>query len=222
MRLAGHEWSALVSEARLGTTRYRVVHPARPILHAALHESRFGGQLSVDKDATAVLATAWWLAARSPRSFVYLPLRSSVDCGGFGERKLDLVLLHHSLGFRVAEWKTVRAKLTRSKTQKVTMPPEPFRPVPEAAHEHRGHREFHDHLRWTIAADTLFVVGSRRAYEYAGEQVRALAEESPAELAEHPDRHHCAEIDLGRTRRSIPDARNPYATLHIECCNEHW
>ncbi|WP_168801596.1 hypothetical protein [Glycomyces buryatensis] len=52
--------------------------------------------------------------------------------------------------------------------------------------------------------------------------MRALAEDYPAHLAEHPDWHCCTKIEMGRRNRSIPDRRNPYATLHTECCNRYW
>lgn len=222
MKLAGREWRTLVSAVRLGSDSYRVIRPARPIAHASLYEGRLGAQLSVDKAATVDLAVAWWLAARSPRSLVYLPLRSSRStCGEeYGGRKLDLVLLHHSLRFPASRWKDVRARLSPSAPHKVELPAEPVRPVGREQHAESAHQGFRDRLRWTIAADTLFVVGSRRAYELQGDAVRALAEDCPAHLAETPDTHCCAEIALGRYGER--DGRDPYAELHVECCNRHW
>lgn len=224
MRLAGKQWRTLVSAVRLGGDGYRVIRPARPIAHAALHEDWWGARLSVDRAATVDLAFAWWLAARSPRSLVYLPLRSSpASCGGeCGGRKLDLVLLHHSLQFPVSRWKQVRARLSRSAVHKVTLGPEAFRAFDEEEHVRWNHRGFQDHLRWSVAADTLFVVGSRRAYELEGDAVRELAEDYRARLAESPDHHYCAEIGLGRRKLSNADTRNPWSTLHVECCNRHW
>ncbi|WP_158844023.1 hypothetical protein [Saccharothrix deserti] len=223
MRLEGREWRTLVSTVRLGGNDYRVIRPARPIAHASLYEGRLGAQLSVDKAATVDLAFAWWLAARSPRSLVHLPLRSSdSSCGEcHGDRKLDLVLLHHSLGFPVSRWRQVRARLSTPVPHKVKLPPRAFPTFDREAHARWTHRDFRDHLRWDIAADTLFLVGSRHAYELEGNQVRALAEECPADLATFPDRHCCAEIGMGRPR-TPPDRRNPYADLHVECCNRHW
>jgi hypothetical protein len=103
----------------------------------------------------------------------------------------------------------------------VTLPPEPFRTISHHDYDRRSHQEFRDHLRWTVAADTLFLIGSRHAYELSGDQIRELAEDSPARLAAHPDRHYCAEIDLGRSKPAAPDRRNPYSLLHIERCNRH-
>lgn len=223
MRLAGREWRTSVSAVRLGPNSYRVIRPARPIAHASLYEDQLGMQLSVDKAATVDLAFAWWLAARSPRAIVYLPLRASrSSCGEeYGGRKLDLVLLHHSLQFPVSRWKSVRARLTPAASHKVTLPPQPFRTFSRDEHRRWYHGDFHDLLRWTVAADTLFLVGSRHAYELQGDTVRELAEDSPARLATKPDRHCCVEITLGRWR-TARDRRNPIADLHVECCARHW
>jgi hypothetical protein len=224
MRLAGREWRTLVSAVRVGVDGYRVIRPARPIPHASLVEGRLGAQLSVDKAATVDLAFAWWLAARSARSLVYLPLRSSPSsCAeGYGDRRLDLVLLHHSLQFPVSRWKQVRARLSPAAPHTVTLPPRPFRSFDREDHLRRHHREFRDHLRWAVAADTLFLVGSRRAYDLQGDDIRGLAEDCPAHLAASPDTHCCAEIELGRFSAPFPDRRNPLAQLHVECCNRHW
>jgi hypothetical protein len=185
----------------------------------SLHEGRLGAHMSVDRRGAADLASAWWLAARSPRSLVYLPLRSSASmCGAeYGGSRLDLVLLHHSLGFRASQWKSVRGRLRSGRMHKVTMPDRPFREVDDDEHWTRWHREFRDHLAWTIAADTLLLTGSRLAFEMEGDQVRALAEDCPAHLADRPDTHCCAEIEIGRFSR--PRTR---WQLHVEACNRHW
>lgn len=224
MRLAGARWRTLVSAVRLGNREYRVVRPARPIAHAALSGSGYGAELSVDRATVADFAAAWWLAARSPRSLVYLPLRASgcsPDTGDqYGDRTLDLVLLHHSLGFPVSRWKQVRARLAAAGPHTVTLPPHPFPEFAPAEHWRRGHRGFHDHLRWAVAADTLFLIGSRHAYELAGAEVRALAEDLPARLAAAPTAHHCVEIGLGRWSHPH-DRRNASLDLHIEYCVRH-
>lgn len=202
MRLAGVRWPASVSTARLDGAGYRVVRPRRPIRAAALEEYRHGAQLAVGKSAAVDLAVAWWLAARSPHSLIHLPLRS----GG----QLDLVLLHHSLGFRVSSWKRLRSRLSPPATTTVTLPPRPFPVLARADHERFFHQDFRDHLRYAFAADTLFLVGSRRAYELAAEVVRALAEEGPAHLV--AGTHFCAEIGLGPWKPH--HRRNPAAMLH--------
>lgn len=224
MKLDRQVWRTLVSSVRLGKDTYRVIRPARPMAHAPLYESRHGAQLTVDKTAAKELAIAWWLAARSPRSLVYLPLRSSeASCGeGYGGPKLDLVLLHHSLQFPVSQWKSVRARLKNSAPQTIKPPTNTFPTFEPQAHREWSHQGYRDHLRWDITADTLFLVGSRHAYELEGGQLRELAEDCPAHLAESPGAHCCAEVNIGRMKLSYPDGRSPWADLHVECCDSHW
>ncbi|SDZ09513.1 hypothetical protein SAMN05421504_109166 [Amycolatopsis xylanica] len=219
MRLAGKTWRTVVSTVRLGRDEYRVIRPARPIPHAPLYEGRLGAQLTIDKAASAELAIAWWLAARSPHTLIYLPLRESPSCCGeeYGGRKLDLVLLHHSLGFPVSRWKRVRARLGAGSPQTVRMPEQALPQFDRETHSRRYHRDFRDHLRWDITADTLFLTGSRHAFELEAEQVRTLAEECPAHLAASPGTHCCAEIGMGAYLRRGRD----YAELHVEHCQAH-
>jgi hypothetical protein len=163
-----------------------------------------------------VFAQAWGLASRSPRTIVYLPLRRAELSGCHaGERLLDLVLLHHRLGFPPSRWKQVRARLGTGRPHTVVLPDNAWPSRPVADHRRTSHRDFRDHLRWDISADTLVLTGSREAFELNAGQVRALAEECPAHRARTPGTHCCAEIGMGRLRH-YPDRRRPYAELHAE------
>jgi hypothetical protein len=215
-----------VNEVRLGPNTYRVFHPARPIAHGALYETRLGAEMSVDKAATIDLALAWWLAARSPHSLVYLPLRSSacdIDAHYRG-RRLDLVLLHHSLAFPASRWKDVRSRLTPTGLQKVTLPENPFRHLEYEEHMRVLWRGYRDRLDHAVAADTLFVIGSRPAYEQQAETVLELVDDAPAELAAKPDAHTCGEIGLGdwHGRGAAYRRRDAPWNMHVVCCNDHW
>jgi hypothetical protein len=215
-----------VNEVRLGRDTYRVIHPARPIAHGAMYEGGWGVEMYVNRAATVDFALAWWLAARSPHSLVYLPLRLSacdVECRYLG-RRLDLVLLHHRLGFPASRWKDVRARLTPTGLQNAVLPENPFRTVERAEHERSWRRDFKDHLQHTYAADTLFVTGSRLAYELQSAAVGELVDKAPAELATTPDVHTCAEIGLGdwRGHGAVEKRRNNPMRLHVVACNDHW
>ncbi|MFC0548612.1 hypothetical protein [Kutzneria chonburiensis] len=215
-----------VNEVRRGRDTYRVIHPARPIAHGAMYEAGWGVEMYVNKAATVDFALAWWLAARSPHSLVYLPLRSSAcdpEVRYLG-RRLDLVFLHHTLKFPTAQWKDVRARLTPTGLQKVELPATPFRTVERAEHERSWRRGFKDHLRYDFAADTLFVVGSRQGYELGSKTFVDLVEQGPAELATAPDAHVCGELDLGVCSGSGPiwKRRDAPLRLHVVACNDHW
>ncbi|TKK78979.1 hypothetical protein FDA94_36285 [Herbidospora galbida] len=218
MRLSQQTWPTLVSEVRLGRETYRVVRPARASRHGMLWERTWGLELSVDRATALTVAMAWGLAARSPNSLVYLPLRQARPAGSANrERLLDLVLLHHRLGFPASRWKQVRARLGAGRPHRVSLPPTAWRPSVD--HRRSRHREFRDHLRWDVAADTLFLTGSRPAFEEQLGEVRDLVEEGPAHRAQNPGAHCCAEIGIGS--RPHTDRRHAWAELHVEWCTPH-
>lgn len=57
--------------------QYRVIRPCRVPGFAGLHEGRLGAQFCLDQQMATIFAMAWGLAARSPHSIVYLPLRAA-------------------------------------------------------------------------------------------------------------------------------------------------
>ncbi|MBB2948338.1 hypothetical protein FB565_008121 [Actinoplanes lutulentus] len=215
-RLDRLTWQVMVSEVRLGHRQYRVVRPAKPPEFAGLHEGRLGAQFNLDKDTARTFAQAWALAARSPYTIVYLPLRRAKLPPGTGSgQPLDLVMLHHRLAFPPSRWKQVRARLGTGRPHSVSLPSDAWPSKPIADHRRAWHRDFSDHLRWEIAAGTLILTGSREAFDLESDQIRALAEEGPAHRAGTPDAHCCAEIGMGRIRFHS-DRRRPYGELHAE------
>ncbi|MER5935319.1 hypothetical protein ABT123_34745, partial [Streptomyces sp. NPDC002054] len=98
-----------IHQARLGSTEFKVIRPARPLVHAVLidHDRHLDAYL--DQDAAQRIGALWKLAASSPRSLVHLPMRGnrppSRELPEDGTRQLDLVLLHHSLQFAPSRWK---------------------------------------------------------------------------------------------------------------------
>lgn len=224
MKLAGARWRTLHTDARVDGRTVRVVQPARVPKHAALYEGYLGAQMLIDKPAAMDLAAAWWLAARSPRTAVWLPLRRSpTTCGDiWWERRLDLVLMHHSLALPVSKWKQARTQTRNPRPHTVTLPGRPFPEFSVDAVYAMHHEGYRDHLRYAFAADTLFVIGSRHAFELQARAIRNLVEDCPAHMAKKPDAHCCAEIELGDTSRwSKKSSRNPWSMLHIEYCDTH-
>lgn len=215
-RLGGRRWPVTISTVQLGHHRYRVLRPAGPPRFAGLYEGRLGAQFCLDKETAATFALAWGLAARSPRTIIYLPLRrAELPTDHAWGRPLDMVLLHHRLAFPPSRWKQVRSRLGAGRPHTVVLPGRAWPARPAGDHLKTWHREFRDHLRWDVAADTLVLTGSREAFERQADEVRALAEECPAHRAHDPETHCCAEISMGRIRRH-PDDRRPYAELHAE------
>lgn len=84
----------VVQRVRLAGTEYRVIRPARPLKNGALYKSGHY-HMYVDRTDGRRIGTLWLLAARSPRSLVYLPMRTTPVAPGVGwedEQSLDLVL----------------------------------------------------------------------------------------------------------------------------------
>lgn len=223
MRLEGYGWRTAISTVRLGGQEVRVVRAAKAPRHAWLGEAYTGWELLADRSAAADLAAAWWLAARSPRMVVWLPLRQSpTACGEqTAHRRLDLVLMHHSLGLAPSQWPGIRARLGPGRPHKVTLPANAFREFSREEHQSVLHQEDRDHLAWREHADTLFLTGSRLGFERQANDVKRLAEDTAAELARHPDWLCCAEIEAGGFDR-WRSRRNGYSILHVHACGEHW
>lgn len=211
MKLEGERWRTLVSTVRLGRDEYRVVRPAKPITHAPMYETWCSMDIVVDKVAARTLAMAWEFAMRSQRTLVYLPLRRNTsECAG-DERLLDLVLLHHSLGFPPSRWKEVRARLGRGKPHAVVSRGLPrVDDVRDEQYEayYQGYR---DDLHPEIAADTLFLTGSWKAFAAEGDKWRELVEDGPRVMHEDPDAHCCAEITVEKI----------WDWMHVVYCDEH-
>jgi len=212
MKLEGERWRTLVSTVRLGRDEYRVVRPARPIIHAPMCDTALGVQMLVDKAAALMLAMAWEFAMRSPRTLVYLPLREAAcECRMSDEPLLDLVLLHHSLRFPVSRWKEVRARLGNGRPHTVRSRGFPALEELLTADHQPMSRSFLDVLRHDVAAETVFLTGSWKAFAVEGEQLRALVEDGPRRMHEKPGEHCCAEIAVDRE----------WDWLHVVSCDEH-
>jgi hypothetical protein len=223
MQLSQVEWRALVDTVRLGPNQFRVIRPAHPCPNGLLYDtgsSWLDLNMEVDAEAAVDLAMAWGLTTRSPHSLVYLPLRPRrvpTDPHPHGTeaplRPLDLVLLHHSLGFPPARWKQVRARLGLGTPMTVTLPPSTFDERPLHEHHRTWHRTYRDHLRCHLAADTLFVAGSHQAFALQAHEIRGLVEDAPAHVASHVRSHYCATIDMGSRVRTHGA---PPREIHIE------
>ncbi|WP_432968345.1 hypothetical protein [Dactylosporangium sp. CA-233914] len=178
----------IVSTVRLGGAGHRVLRPAGRPGRAALFDTGRDAESFVDRPAAAVLAAAWALAGRSPRSMVYVPLRAwdrppaPEWCAAAED--LDLVLLPSALQFPPSRWKELRARLGRGVPHTVTLP---GTGLPDAEAVDRSQPWRHAGLRFTVAARTLFVTG--RPYE-----LQRAGHELPGLIHGRTDEHTCAEV----------------------------
>ena len=181
----------IVQHVRLGIERYRVIRPATPLSNAALHDH--GGDtysMYVDRMDGRRVGTLWLLAARSPRSLVYLPMRATpVPPGirGLPERPLDLVLAHHSLQFPPSRWKQVRKRMTAGNAprelQAAGVPDGDLPTDEEVDYTTLNYRENRDVLRQRVCAETLFLTGSAAAFREPSRHFLTVAKEGPPAAA---------------------------------------
>ena len=220
-------WRTLVSQVRLGATKYRVIRPADPLTHILLYEGWQGAECEVDQSASMQVALAWAVAAHSPHSLVYLPAKRHLDPQWRQElhdvvqdhplsgNPLDLLLGHHSMALPAARWRSIRQRLGAGVPHTITLPPHAFDPVDIAEHQATDHLEFRDFIRWDIAADTLILTGSTRAYRRDATQLREVTVKGPGYQPRSDRDHCCAEIHIGRVRHGNTDKRRSGAQLHV-------
>jgi hypothetical protein len=168
-----------IHRVRLGGSGVRVVRPAPVAARLALRDDHHWLSMYADRDGAAQLAAMWALAARS---LVHLPIRANPAPDGVvsdGEPvSLDLVLVHHSLQFRTASWRQVRARLGSGEPHTAATPDHDFPDEAAIDHQRREYRTYRDHLGFDIAAHALFVVGSSTAFREHGTALRSLVDEA--------------------------------------------
>ncbi|MER7705574.1 hypothetical protein ABTX81_22115 [Kitasatospora sp. NPDC097605] len=187
-----------------------------------LYDTDWSLDMYVDRQAAESLAVAWGLAARSRRSLVYVPLKAGRREGpkGLGEWRwspvvLDLVLVHHSLGFPPSRWKAVRGRLGAGRPHTVEIPESDFPRDDEFDHAPRHFEGWRDELRFGLAADTLFLTGSARAFRTTGALLHSLVSDGPAQALRHPGSHECVTLEDEGHRTGWPRRVGP-GVLHIQ------
>ncbi|MGR7003245.1 hypothetical protein ACU686_43520 [Yinghuangia aomiensis] len=204
----------VVQRVRLGSDEYRVIRPARA-RNVALYAAERSYRLYVDRADGRQLGTLLMLAARSPRSLVYLPLRSNPDVPDVDppdEQPLDLVLVPRARQFRPARWKRLRTRITAANA------PRELRtasvPENDLAKDIAGDRlPSGDRytLRQRLCAETLFLTGASGAFREAARHVFALAADGPPLAAGYYGHdyyawgcnyHHCSNL---YARDELPD-----------------
>ncbi|MEU9041828.1 MULTISPECIES: hypothetical protein [unclassified Kitasatospora] len=211
-----------IHRVRLGRDEYRVITPERQATGAFLYADPYAWstELHLDRQGAEDLATLWALAARSRRSLIHLPLRANTGPADLwpvpSEDRLDLLLVHHSLGFPPSRWKEVRARLGAGVPHTVDLPAGDFPPEEAIDYDRHHFAGWRDELRFAGAAHTLVVTGSPTAFRWTGSRLHALGREAPGR---RPDGHHCLTLThggwgSGRAARGVP------GSLHISYAHD--
>ncbi|MFG2623967.1 hypothetical protein [Streptomyces sp. NPDC048473] len=208
----------LIHRPRLGPDEFRVIRPSRPLPRAVLIDfDRYLG-FYLDQHAARTIGGLWALAARSPRSLIHVPIRTSpspnLEMPIHEGTRLDLVLLHHSLQFAPSRWKRIRGHLGPGRPQTTDLPGPGHSDVPASDHEARHYKENRDLFRQHLHADTLFMTGSAKVFEETAHRFLDIANQGPGYAPINRDHQHfCTEFHwnegvLGKARE-----------IHIEYCD---
>ncbi|WP_431945037.1 hypothetical protein [Actinacidiphila sp. bgisy167] len=171
---------------RTGPVEHRVVQPWHPPRHTALTDPAAYGFLVGDHAGLSTLAGMFSFAACSRRTIVHVPLRGGVPlreegyleaCGG----RVDLVLIHHSLGLRASAWPGLRRRLTGGVPLTVRTDEARTARDADAWWKRYGRAESRDRLRPVGHARTLILVGSRGTFSFAATQLAWAAGQGPCQ-----------------------------------------
>ncbi|WP_329518764.1 hypothetical protein [Spirillospora sp. NBC_01491] len=160
----------VVQRVRLGGREYRVISPARPLKNASLRQMDRYFSFTVDRPEGRLMGALWLLAARSRRSVVYLPTRTAPCPPGLEDDgvAVDLVMSHHSLQLRPAQWKRIRQRISRGNPPRdlrtARLPASDVLVEEDIDFDALDHAENRDLLRQHVYGETLFMTGSTSAF----------------------------------------------------------
>ncbi|HUR03177.1 MAG TPA: hypothetical protein VM347_11595 [Nonomuraea sp.] len=186
-----------VHHVRLGAAEFRVIRPAKPLANGALYDTGSQYHMYADRADGRRIGALWLLAARSPRSLVYLPMRATPAAPGVNadwdkeercpDRPLDLVLVHHSLQFPPSRWKQVRKRITAGSPPceigTASVPDSDLPADEEIDYRALNYQENKDTLHQRVHAETLFLTGSTAAFRQPARHFFAVAKEGPPAAA---------------------------------------
>ncbi|MFJ9817441.1 hypothetical protein ACIRU3_19660 [Streptomyces sp. NPDC101151] len=217
----------VVQKVRLARTEYRVIRPARPLKNGALYKARSSYDMYVDRTDGRRIGTLWLLAARSPRSLVYLPMRTTPTAPGIGwegEQPLDLVLAPRTVQLRPSRWKRIREHLNVANApREIRTASVPERDLPdlEADGMIPGNPKEASEilLRQDVYAETLLLTGGAVAFREGAKEIFAVAKDGPPHAA---TRHHIPGACNYHVCRCMYDwdelSTYNWEQLHVEFC----
>lgn len=199
-----------VQHGRLGGTAFRVIRPAKPLKHGALYKFEHRYEMYADRADGRRIGTLMLLAARSPRSLIYLPMRTTPTVPGSGvgwddEKRLDLVLAHRAVQFRPSRWKQLRGRINAGNAPRELRTANiPARDLP-AGHglktSVRSDPKHSNLLHQAVYAETLFLTGGTTAFREAAQKIFAVTKDGPP--------HHAA------TKLYVPGACNYHVCRNL-------
>ncbi|WP_433515070.1 hypothetical protein ACQP2T_05370 [Nonomuraea sp. CA-143628] len=215
-----------VQRGRLADTEFRVIRPARPLKNGALYENRHWYEMYVDRTDGRRIGTLMLLAARSPRSLIYLPMRTTPTAPGVGwddEKRLDLVLAHRAVQFRPSRWKRLRKLINAGNARReLRTASVPARDLPAGHGLETSVRSDPKHsnlLHQAVYAETLFLTGGTTAFRAAAQEFFAVTKDGPPHAATKLYVPGACNYHVCRSLYSWPDLEeHGWDQLHVEFC----
>jgi hypothetical protein len=179
-----------VRRVRMDGKEFRVLSPAQPLKNGALYRTRNSLDMYVDRPDGHRITTLLLLAARSPRSLIHLPMRTTATAPGVGwhdEKPLDLVVAHQAVQFRPTRWKQLRERLRAAnapcETRTASVPESDLRADGHGSGRAPWSDPDSSGLRQHEFAETLFLTGTTTALREAAREVFAVTREGPPAAA---------------------------------------
>jgi hypothetical protein len=213
--LANRKLKIIVQRPRVGGDEYRVISPAAPLRNGALYTGGHGEHrydMYVDRADGHRIALLWLLAARSPRSLVYLPMRHTppapdvdtdmsdpVGAWHGTSKPLDLVLAPRSVQFPPSRWKAVRERITAWNAPRAPGTARlPAADLDQSIVDDGGRRSYDtapdrsdppDHwdtrsaLLPAVCSETLFLTGNAEAFRKSVRPIVTVTRDGPPDAA---------------------------------------
>uniref|UniRef100_UPI002F90E945 hypothetical protein n=1 Tax=Streptomyces sp. NBC_01592 TaxID=2975889 RepID=UPI002F90E945 len=217
-----------VQQVRLGDEEYRVIRPSKPLKNGALYTHKSDQyNMYVDRTDGRRIGALWLLAARSPRSLIYLPMRTpAMELGGVHEDEtpLDLVLAHRAVQFRPSQWKKLRERIRAGNAPRQVRTarlPEGDLPTDTceincaAPSDPENRNLLHQHVH----AETLFLTGSTTAFREAAPHIFTVTKEGPPAAATELYISGGCNYHVCRSLYHWPDLyAHGWEQIHVEFC----
>jgi hypothetical protein len=215
-----------VQRGHLGGTDVRVIRPVKPLKNGALYKARHWHEMYVDRTDGRRIGTLMLLAARSPRSLIYLPMRTTPTAPGVGwddEKPLDLVLAHRAMQFRPSRWKRLRERINAGNApRELRTASIPARDLPTddgIETSTRSDRKNSNLLRQAIYAETLFLTGTTTAFQKAAQEIFAVTKDGPPHAATKHYIPGSCNYHVCRDLYDCPDLEeHDWDQFHVEFC----
>ncbi|AJT67184.3 hypothetical protein T261_5563 [Streptomyces lydicus] len=220
-----------VQRVRLGDTEYRVIRPVSPFKKGALYVRGDSYDLYVDRADGRRIGTLFLLAARSPHSLVYLPMRATAPEPWFGwdadEKPIDLVLAHRAVQFRPSRWKRLRERIAAGSTpRELRTASVPARDLPDLESSYEPPDDPKEAqaalLRQHVHAETLLLTGGAPGFREAAREIFAVTKDGPPAAASPRYIHGGCNYHVCRCLYDYPDlTENDWGQIHVEF-NPRW